>query len=111
MTKIGVIFLNEGVWDGKPIISEQWVEKSATSYRGNHEIKVPGSDSGRRGYAYSWWTIQYPKSDMFFAGGWGGQDIIVFPDLNAVVVFTGGAYASSARTFAILEKYVIPAFD
>jgi len=110
MVKIGVTFLNGGIWDGQQIISEQWVENSATTYPGNTGIKVPGSDSGRRGYAYTWWTKQYAKSDAFFAAGWGGQEIMVFPELNAVVVFTGGNYAMDARTFTFLERYVLPAF-
>ena len=46
---------------------------------------------------------------MFYAGGWGGQNIIVSPELNAVIVLTGGTYTASTRTFALLEKYIIPA--
>ena len=48
---------------------------------------------------------------LYYAGGWGGQRIMVFPELNAVVIFTGGNYTSTVRTFAILENYVIPAID
>jgi len=126
MVKIGVTFLNKGVWDGKQIISEQWVEKSATSFPGNKGINIPGEDSGRVGYSYSWWTKQYSNSgswwtcqfsksgkriNMYYAGGWGGQHIMVLPELNTVVVFTGGNYVTYRPPFKILEKYVIPAFD
>ncbi|NOY37231.1 MAG: serine hydrolase [Chlorobi bacterium] len=115
MVKIGVTFLNKGVWNGKQIISGQWAEKSAASFPGNNRIKVPGTDSGRNGYAYSWWTKQYSKSgkriNMNYAGGWGGQYIMVFPELNTVVVFTGGTYTSKIRVFKILEEYVIPAIE
>jgi CubicO group peptidase (beta-lactamase class C family) len=110
-----VLFLNNGVWNDDQIISEQWVEKSATSFPGNDGINVPGTDSGRVGYSYSWWTKQYSNSGkdihMFWAGGWGGQRIMVFPEVNTVVVFTGGTYTSEVQTFNILEKYVIPAID
>jgi CubicO group peptidase (beta-lactamase class C family) len=124
MAKIGVTFLNNGVWDRKQIISGQWVEESATPFAGNQGINVPGTDSRNVGYSYSWWTKQYPESGwqlsckssntvrglyLYYAGGWGGQRIIVFPELNAVVVFTGGNYAYNVKTFNILEKYVIPA--
>ena len=115
MAKIGVTFLNNGVWNGKQIISEQWIKKSATSYPGNTGIKVPGTDSGRVGYSYSWWTKQYSNSDkkinMFWAGGYGGQRIMVFPEINSVVVFTGGNWTSKEETFKILGKYIIPAID
>ena len=36
---------------------------------------------------------------------------MVFPEINTVVVFTGGNYRSEVKTFDILEKYVIPAFN
>jgi CubicO group peptidase (beta-lactamase class C family) len=113
MVKIGVTFLNSGVWNGKQIISEQWVEKSATPFSGNHGINVSGQDSGRLGYSYSWWTKEYSDKgiNIYYAGGWGGQRIMVFPELNSVIVFTGANYTSKVKTFSILEKYIIPAFD
>ncbi|MFC2047602.1 serine hydrolase domain-containing protein [Chloroflexota bacterium] len=115
MVKIGVTFLNNGVWNGEQIISEQWVKKSATAFPGNSGINLPGEDSERVGYSYSWWTKQYANSgkeiNMFWAGGWGGQRIMVFPEINTVVVFTGGNYRSEVKTFDILEKYVMPAFN
>jgi len=109
MVKIGVTFLNDGVWDGEQIISEQWVEKSAIPFADNKGIDVPGTDKRNVGYSYTWWTKEYPESDMFFAGGWGGQNIFVFPELNTVVVTTGGTYTRSTRLMSLLERYIIPA--
>jgi CubicO group peptidase (beta-lactamase class C family) len=115
MAKIGVTFLNNGVWNGQQVISGQWVEKSAVPYPGNDRIKIPDEDSGRVGYSYSWWTKQYSDSgkeiNMFWALGWGGQKIMIFPEVNTVVVFTGGNYTSEVKTFNILDKYIIPALD
>jgi len=115
MVKIGVTYLNNGIWNGKRIISEQWVEKSANSYRGNKGINVPGTDKKNVGYSYSWWTKTFSDSGkgiyMFYAAGWGGQNIFIFPELNAVVVTTGGTYTSSTKTFTLLEKYIIPALN
>ena len=48
---------------------------------------------------------------MFNAGGWGGQEIMVLPELNTVIVFTGGNYLTNLKVFKILEKYIIPAID
>jgi len=114
MAKIGVTFLNKGVWKGKQIVSGQWVEKSANAFPGNEGINVPGTDKKDVGYSYSWWTKTFSDSGkeikMFYAAGWGGQNIFVFPELNAVVVTTGGTYTSSTKTFALLEKYIISAF-
>lgn len=113
MLKIGVTFLNNGAWDGKQVISEQWVKKSAFPFGNNTGINVPGTDSKRMGYSYSWWTKDYSLSgkeiNIYYAGGWGGQRIMVLPEVNSVIVFTGGNYTSTVRTFKILEKYIFPA--
>ena len=45
---------------------------------------------------------------MFFAGGRGGQKIIVIPGLDTVIVFTGGNFTSEEHVFKILHKYIIP---
>ena len=107
-------FLNKGVWNGQQIISEQWVEKSATAFSGNNGINVPDEPSGRLGYSYTWWTKAYSHSGkkihMYTASGFGGQHIMVFPELNAVVVLTGGNFVTYRPPFIIVEKYVLPAF-
>jgi CubicO group peptidase (beta-lactamase class C family) len=113
MIKIGTTFLNGGVWNGEQIISEQWVEKCTTAFTGNRGINVPGENSGKLGYCYSWWTKTFVHSgkriDMYTASGWGGQHIMIFPSLNTVVVFTGGNYVTKRPPFKILKRYIIPA--
>ena len=113
MLKIGVSFLDNGLWHGERIVSEHWVRKSAREYRGNHGINIPGVASGRQGYSYSWWTKEYmhagTKDSMYDAGGWGGQNIMVLPGLNMVVVFTGGNYTAKTKTHELLERFIIPA--
>jgi CubicO group peptidase (beta-lactamase class C family) len=115
MVKFGVMYLNDGAWNGEQIVSEQWVEESAVPFGNNEGIDVPGTDERDVGYSYSWWTKTFYDAgreiDVFYALGWGGQSILVFPDLNTVVVFTGGAYTSTTRTFSLLERYIIPAID
>ncbi len=115
MAKFGVTFLNKGVWNGTRIVSEQWVDKSATSFPGNQGINVPDEPSGRLGYSYSWWTKLYYASNkkihMYTASGFGGQHIMVLPEVNTVVVFTGGNYISYRPPFEILEEFILPALD
>ena len=114
MVKIGVTFLKKGVWNGKRIIFEQWVEKSATPFPGNNWMNNWDDHWGMRGYSYSWWTHTFVKSSqriqMYYAAGWGGQYIMVIPELHTVIVFTGGNYTSYRPPFEILKKYIIPAF-
>lgn len=115
MAKFGMAYLNGGAWKGRQVIPEEWVEKSATPYAGNQRIRVPGEDTGKVGYAYSWWTKPDVGSgqgvDTFWAGGWGGQRIVVVPEQDTVVVFTGGNYTSETETQEILERYILRAID
>lgn len=114
MMKIGVTFLNKGLWKGDRIVSEEWVEKSAAPFPGNDGINVPDEDSGENGYSYTWWTKEHSESGknihMYSAGGFGGQHIMIIPELSTVVVFTGGNYVTKRPPFEILEKYILPAF-
>ena len=111
LLKIGILFLNNGNWKGQQLISKAWVEKSTTTYGNNTGINVPLDDTGRNGYAYAWWTntVSSPlgKVDIFQASGWGGQEIIVIPDLNMTVVFTGGNYVVKKHIHEMLENYIL----
>lgn len=74
--KIGRLFLNNGNWDGKQIVSQQWVKESLT----------PDSQlGGLRTEKYHWWLL--PDSDgAFYAGGLYGQYILVYPKKNLIIV-------------------------
>ena len=113
MIKLGSVYLNDGLWNGERIISADWVKKSSIPYANNIDINIPGEDSGKNEYGYTWWISEFHHSDeiitMFRAGGWGGQEIMVFPELDMLVVFTGGNYARTTHLFKILEKYILSA--
>ncbi len=111
MLKIGILFLNQGEWNGEQIIPKAWIEKSIIPYGNNRNIKVPGERSWRHGYTYSWWTRTFEKEeiDIFFAEGWGGQYIMIVPEVDMVVVFTGGNYTSIPPPKKMMDKYIIPA--
>ena len=115
MLKFGVTYLNDGLWDGQRIINEDWVELSSVPFGDNTGISVPGSDGGRKDYGYSWWIWPTRHNgeelDAIYAGGWGGQRIIVIPDLEMVVVLTGGNYTSNTKTFTITEDFILPAIE
>jgi len=111
MLKLGVSYLNDGAWNGTRIISSEWIDNSSKSYNNNIGIKVPLEDTGKCGYGYSWWINEFSHSgekiNIFRASGWGGQEIIVLPELDMVVVFTGGNYTTKSSLFKIIEKYVL----
>jgi CubicO group peptidase (beta-lactamase class C family) len=104
MAKLGYLFLNGGTWKGERIVSGEWIEAST---------KGRVSPSWFDGYGYQWWRQTYQSNstsvDSFFAGGWGGQRIMVFPGLDLVVVFTGGNYVAEEPVDEIITRYILPA--
>ncbi len=104
MAKIGQLCLNGGVWEGRRIVSEAWIAESTQKHV---------THSATSGYGYQWWLETYrvgsTSVDTFAALGWGGQRIIVLPDWEMVVVFTGGNYASGDPSEEILTRYVLQA--
>jgi len=78
MAKLGHLYLHEGIWDGQRVVPAAWVQASTTKY-------VDASNG--QDYGYLWW-IQ--RTGSFSARGHGGQYILVFPDQDMVIVFTGG---------------------
>lgn len=107
--KFGLLFLNNGVWNGERIISENWIEEST---RANGD--VPGQRQGV-GYGYYWWTTSWTTGagevHAYYANGNGGQVMYVIKDLNMVVLFTGGAYDTNAeaKLYAIMSNSILPA--
>ena len=93
--KIGRLYLNKGNWNGKQIVSQEWVEKS---------IKVDSSGGKSANYQHQWWINQ--KDNSFEAEGILGQHIYVNPEKNVVVVRLGekvgetGAWTSVAQSIA-----------
>jgi CubicO group peptidase (beta-lactamase class C family) len=103
MAKLGLLFLHRGVWDGRRIISEGWVEEAT---RAHHELDVRHGDP-LDGYGYQWWT---GTSGFFTARGRGGQFIAVFPKLDLVLVMTAeiGDEAGMQNVGTLLTKYILP---
>jgi CubicO group peptidase (beta-lactamase class C family) len=100
MVKLGQLFLDGGEWQGERIISQAWVDQASTR-------------AITDGYGYLWWGDRYRSGSStyrsFSARGWGGQSIIVFPEMDMVVVFTGGNYDSADPTDTIVESHILPA--
>jgi CubicO group peptidase (beta-lactamase class C family) len=109
MAKFGYLYLNDGQWKGKQVVSKAWIEKSTTKYFQLDRIES---------YGYQWWLRNYSSSKAtyasFYASGNGGQYIIAIKDLDLVIVFTGGNFNNGqgmSLPFSIVENSVIPAFE
>jgi CubicO group peptidase (beta-lactamase class C family) len=89
--KIGQMVLDRGVFDGRRVLSEQWI---AAMLAPRHAIA--NVDRYADSYGYFW----YSKTQMVdgrpivvhFASGNGGNKIYVVPALGEVIVITSSAY-------------------
>lgn len=76
--KIGKLYLNKGKWNGKQIISEDWVKKSTQNDATNGSVWY---------YQYQWWLPT--QTGDFMAQGILGQYIYVHPEKNLIIVRLG----------------------
>jgi CubicO group peptidase (beta-lactamase class C family) len=77
MAKFGLLYLNQGIWDGVQLVPAAWIRESTTK-----KISTGTGDD----YGYLWWV---PKGS-FQARGAGEQYIVVSPAMNLVAVITNG---------------------
>ena len=85
--RFGLLFLHNGKWNGKRIVSEDWV-RAATG------AEVATDSAFYHGYRYFWW-LDVNRPGRFYALGKYGQYIYVAPDADAVIVASGGTGAST----------------
>ena len=115
--KLGILMLNGGNWNGRQLVSEQWIHDMTQPLISTREAKAPELSLGQKvmaflrsvwhtvrswftgynvddyylGYGYQTKVIQHPRAESFFATGYGGQLIYVVPKLDLVVVVNGRA--------------------
>ena len=111
MAKIGLLFLNGGRWQGKQIISEQWVRESTKNYIDAAQIPAWVQANG---YGYQWWLGSFNVGnrviESYSARGRGGQFIFVFPEQKIVAVFTGlNDNILINQPLDMLQRYILPA--
>ncbi len=113
MVKLGRLVLNEGVWNGKQIVSAEWIRESTSP-----QFDLPPSffeSLHAEEYGYHWWVESYDNGKIqgFSARGWGLQFIIVVPALDLVVVLNGGHWnpqeTAPVKFNYLIEEYIIPA--
>ncbi|MBP5365216.1 MAG: serine hydrolase [Bacteroidales bacterium] len=116
MLKFGQLFLQKGQWEGRQLISSQWVEEAS-------KYQVPSVPAGTRpdeveakglntdncawllGYGYQMWRC---PDNAYRADGARGQYIIVMPDQDTVIAITADSPDLQAELSSIYT-YLFPA--
>jgi len=81
MMKVGQMCLDGGAWGGSQVVPSSWVAESTTSQLSTGDAIPFGPE-----YGFLWWVGAGGGRDFYLANGYGGQFILVDPDLNLVVV-------------------------
>ncbi len=115
MLKFGQLFLQQGQWEGKQLLSREWVAEASA-------CQVPSVPAGTRpdeveskglttdncawllGYGYQMWRC---PDNAYRADGARGQYIIVMPDQDAVIAVTADSPDLQAELSSIY-KYLFP---
>jgi CubicO group peptidase (beta-lactamase class C family) len=113
MLKLGQVYLNRGMYNGIRVVSEEWILK-ATS----RKIRTNNAQPFGPEYGYFWWIGNVHSHDYFFANGWGGQFIVVVPDIKLIVVATNTwsgvpiatANAQWSSTLDLIMNRIIPLY-
>jgi CubicO group peptidase (beta-lactamase class C family) len=108
MLSIGELWRNRGRAGGAQVVPAAWVETSC-------QPRTRSRWDPDREYGYGWWMQTFGGHRACFAWGFGGQYIMVFRDLDLVVVVTSATTVSDERhgyrrqLFDLLESHVLPA--
>ena len=88
MARFGLLYLNNGKWQGDQIISEDWIDQSCSCVS-----RDLGNFSNRGCYGYLWWVSEsFYGHPMYYASGSGGHRIMIFPDDDLVIVHRVNTY-------------------
>ena len=102
LAKVGYLYLHDGMWDGKQIVSKDWVKQSVTPF-------IIAEEGFK--YGFKWWLL--PQADgaryVWMARGFGGQRLMVFPEKDLIIVFTGWTILSEPPSDQSFVSRILPA--
>jgi CubicO group peptidase (beta-lactamase class C family) len=99
MAKLGYLYLHDGEWDGRQVVSAAWVKTATEKHT---------TTDGQLGYGYQWWV--YPSYGAYTALGLEGQTIFVVPQSDLIVVTTA-ATDGHDQIFQLIEEFILPSIN
>jgi len=117
MAVFGLMYLNDGFLNGTQILPAAWVEQSLQpSTSATHPNEW--GDWKNYNYASLWWLGEFNGQDSFMGLGYGGQLVIVFPELDLIVVSTCNNNVPPEATteqewsiFEIVTRFILPSLS
>lgn len=96
MAKIGQLYLNGGMWEGKQMISSKWVEESTAEHSRWEKENLP--------YGYLWWV----NEDGYAAMGDGGNVIYVNTKKKLVISIAALFVPKAGDRIELIKKFIEP---
>ncbi len=110
MAKLGMLYLQKGMWKGKQLLPKSWVTEATTfkiDQAPGTEQSIKDSNDWMQGYCYQFWRC---RNNAFRADGAFGQYIIVMPDQDAVLAITSES-PEMQEELNLVWKYLLPAMQ
>ena len=101
IAKFGQFLLDGGVWDGKRLLSRDWIRLASAKHTASG-----GGPDWRLGYGFQFWRCQH---NAYRADGAAGQFTIVMEDQDAVVSLNA-AEGNTQKELDLVWKHLVPAF-
>ena len=102
MAKIGHLYLNGGIWEGKKIVSDEWMHESTKEHSRSNQFKLS--------YGYLWWIID-EKEHIYAAMGDGGNMIYVNTKKKIVVSIASFLIPHAKDRIKLIKDYIEPVFE
>jgi CubicO group peptidase (beta-lactamase class C family) len=100
IAKFGWLFLKDGKWKGKQIVSSQWVKQAP-------HVSLTASGRGRT-YGFNWMTGSRSANGKRFqyvaSFGYGGQTLYIVPEYDLIMVFTCELSGENSGVNALVER-------
>jgi CubicO group peptidase (beta-lactamase class C family) len=103
IAKLGQLYLQKGKWNGKEILTENWVNE-ATSYQTKSQ---EGNGDWAQGYGYQFWRC---KPGFYRGDGAFGQFCIVMPEQDAVLAVTSESW-DMQQSMTTMWENLLPAMQ
>lgn len=105
--RFGQLYKNQGEWNGKQILSQQWVLKSLS-----RQMTISDDEY----YGFLFWNKTYKVNgatyEVDYSSGNGGNKIYIFKDQPFVIIITSTAYNQPychTQVDKMMQDYLIPA--
>lgn len=106
IAKFGQLYLQKGVWEGKPILPASWVAEATAKQVDNSKAPSAKSIDWQQGYGFQFWRCQH---GCYRGDGRDGQICLVLPDQDAVIAITAQT-GQMQEELNLIWEILLPAF-